>query len=82
MVEPSGTVCRGVNGICDRADYEWSRAKVRELRLEERCTVLFSASHAQLSARQLADWILEDRLPVPFQLQLHKLIWDPATRGV
>lgn len=61
--------------ICDRADYEWSRAKVRELRLEERCTVLFSASHAQLSARQLADWILEDRLPVRFQIQLHKLLW-------
>ena len=61
--------------ICDRADYEWSRAKVGELRLAERCTVLFSASHEQLSARQLADWILEDRLPVRFQIQLHKLLW-------
>jgi len=61
--------------ICDRADYEWSRAKVRDLRLDARCTVLFSASHSQLSARRLADWILEDRLPVRFQIQLHKLLW-------
>lgn len=61
--------------ICDRADYEWSRAKVGELRLDERCTVLFSASHEQLPARQLAEWILADRLPVRFQIQLHKLLW-------
>ena len=61
--------------ICDRADYEWSRAKVEELRLDERCMVLFSASYEQLPARQLADWILEDRLPVRLQIQLHKLLW-------
>jgi 7-carboxy-7-deazaguanine synthase len=61
--------------ICDRADYEWSCAKVGELRLDERCTVLFSPSHEQLPARQLADWILEDRLPVRLQIQLHKLLW-------
>lgn len=61
--------------ICDRADYDWSRAKVAELRLADRCTVLFSPSAEQLPARQLADWILEDRLPVRFQLQLHKILW-------
>jgi 7-carboxy-7-deazaguanine synthase len=61
--------------ICDRADYEWSRAKVEELHLDARCTVLFSPSADQLPARQLADWILEDRLPVRFQLQLHKILW-------
>jgi 7-carboxy-7-deazaguanine synthase len=61
--------------ICDRGDYEWSCAKVRELGLEGRCTVLFSPSHEQLPARQLADWILEDRLPVRFQIQLHKYLW-------
>jgi 7-carboxy-7-deazaguanine synthase len=61
--------------ICDRGDYEWSCAKVRELDLEGRCTVLFSPSHEQLPARQLADWILEDRLPVRFQIQLHKYLW-------
>ena len=61
--------------ICDRGDYEWSGAKFRELGLEGRCTVLFSPSHEQLPARQLADWILEDRLPVRLQIQLHKYLW-------
>jgi 7-carboxy-7-deazaguanine synthase len=61
--------------ICDRADYEWSRGKVAELGLGERCSVLFSPSAEQLPARDLADWILADRLPVRFQLQLHKVLW-------
>lgn len=61
--------------ICDRGDYDWSCAKFRELGLEGRCTVLFSPSHEQLPARQLADWIVADRLPVRFQLQLHKYLW-------
>jgi 7-carboxy-7-deazaguanine synthase len=61
--------------ICGREDYEWSRAKLAELGLLERCTVLFSPSHQQLPARDLADWILEDRLPVRFQIQLHKYLW-------
>jgi 7-carboxy-7-deazaguanine synthase len=61
--------------ICGREDYEWSRAKTRELALTERCTVLFSPSAEQLPARDLADWILEDRLQVRFQIQLHKVLW-------
>ena len=61
--------------ICDRGDYEWSRGKVQELSLDKRCGVLFSPSHEQLPARELADWILEDRLPVRFQVQLHKYLW-------
>lgn len=61
--------------ICDRADYEWSRDKISALKLPQRCGVLFSPSAEQLAARQLADWILEDRLPVRFQLQLHKVLW-------
>jgi 7-carboxy-7-deazaguanine synthase len=61
--------------ICGRSDYEWSREKVRDLALDSRCTVLFSPSHEQLPARELADWILEDRLPVRFQIQLHKYLW-------
>jgi 7-carboxy-7-deazaguanine synthase len=61
--------------ICGREDYEWSRAKLAELGLTKRCTVLFSPSHQQLPARDLADWILEDRLPVRFQIQLHKYLW-------
>jgi 7-carboxy-7-deazaguanine synthase len=61
--------------ICDRADYEWSREKVASLGLAARCTVLFSPSAEQLPPRELADWILADRLPVRFQLQLHKVLW-------
>ena len=61
--------------ICDREDYEWSRAKLTELGITARCSVLFSPSHEQLEARQLADWILEDHLPVRFQIQLHKYLW-------
>jgi 7-carboxy-7-deazaguanine synthase len=61
--------------ICDRGDYQWSRRKVAELELVQRCTVLFSPCAGQLAARELADWILADRLPVRFQLQLHKVLW-------
>jgi 7-carboxy-7-deazaguanine synthase len=61
--------------ICDRADYEWSRDKVAALELGKRCSVLFSPSAGQLPARELADWILADRLDVRFQLQLHKVLW-------
>jgi 7-carboxy-7-deazaguanine synthase len=61
--------------ICDRADYEWSRDKVAALGLGKRCNVLFSPSAEQLPARDLADWILADRLAVRFQLQLHKVLW-------
>ena len=61
--------------ICSRGDYEWSRDLVRERRLTGSPMVLFSPSHEQLPARQLADWILADRLPVRLQVQLHKLLW-------
>jgi len=61
--------------ICDRADYDWARAKLDELGLTRNCTVLFSPSADQLRPRDLADWILADRLPVRFQLQLHKVLW-------
>ncbi|HEY6125241.1 MAG TPA: 7-carboxy-7-deazaguanine synthase QueE [Steroidobacteraceae bacterium] len=61
--------------ICDRADYEWSRDKLSSLNLAARCQVLFSPSADQLPARELADWILADRLPVRFQMQLHKVLW-------
>jgi 7-carboxy-7-deazaguanine synthase len=61
--------------ICDRADYEWSRERVRGERLDAHCQVLFSPSFQQLAAGQLANWILADRLPVRFQVQLHKVLW-------
>ena len=80
--------------IVDRADYEWARSTMREHRLAERCrAVLMSPAFPQkkgleilgcpgLDPRALAEWILEDRLAVRQQTQLHKLIWDPGTRGV
>ena len=62
--------------ICDRQDYEWARLKLDELSLSQRVDeILFSPSHGTLDAADLAEWILADRLPVRFQLQLHKLLW-------
>ncbi len=63
--------------ICDRADYEWARFKLDELTLPGRVSdILFSPSHGQVGGRELAEWILADRLPVRMQLQMHKLLWD------
>lgn len=62
--------------LCSREDYEWARGMVREHRLNERSMVLFSPSKSEVSPRELADWIVADRLPVRFQMQLHKLLWD------
>ena len=80
--------------IADRADYEWARQRMHEHDLTERVgAVLLSAAWPQpagaeiagspgLEARLLAEWILQDRLPVRMQTQLHKVIWDPQARGV
>lgn len=63
--------------ICDREDYEWARFKLDEHRLHERVAeVLFSPSFGQIEPVQLAEWIIADNLPVRFQLQLHKLLWN------
>ena len=61
--------------IADRADYEWARAIIAEYLLAERCPILLSPVQGELAPADLADWILEDRLPVRFQLQLHKVLW-------
>lgn len=61
--------------ICSRADYDWSKAFLHEHGLTERCRILFSPSYQQQSPAQLAEWILADRLPVRFQIQLHKVLW-------
>ena len=66
----------------DQADYEWARDIVKQYSLGDRCSVLFSPVFGSLDLQPLAEWILSDRLPVRFQVQLHKLIWDPETRGV
>lgn len=62
--------------ICDRKDYEWSKAKVDQYDLMSRVgEVLFSPSFAQVEYQQLAEWLLQDRLQVRMQVQLHKIIW-------
>lgn len=61
--------------IGDRNDYDWAVAVLDKYALSERCTVLFSPSHGKIAPTELAEWILADRLPVRFQLQLHKLLW-------
>jgi 7-carboxy-7-deazaguanine synthase len=61
--------------IADRADYDWAVAHLHEHVLAARCQVLFSPVYGRLAPRELAEWILADRLPVRLQLQLHKLLW-------
>lgn len=61
--------------ICHREDYEWSLAIMQQYKLPDICQVLFSPSYQQQSAGKLADWIIEDRLPVRLQIQLHKYLW-------
>jgi 7-carboxy-7-deazaguanine synthase len=61
--------------ICDREDYEWAKRFCAEHELIDLCAVLFSPSQPQLEAKDLAEWILDDRLAVRFQVQLHKYLW-------
>lgn len=64
--------------IADRADYEWAREAVLHHALPSRCTVLFSPVAGKLPPRELAEWILADKLPVRLQMQMHKLLWGDA----
>ena len=61
--------------VCDRNDYLWAKGIVEQYQLQTRCEVLLSPSYEQLSATDLANWILEDHLPVRLQIQLHKYLW-------
>ena len=61
--------------LCDRTDYEWARAQLAEHRLLDRCPVLFSPVWETLKPQDLAAWVLEDKLPVRMQVQLHKILW-------
>jgi 7-carboxy-7-deazaguanine synthase len=64
--------------IASRADYEWACAMLVEHALAQRCMVLFSPVHGAVQPRELAEWIIADKLPVRFQMQLHKLLWNDA----
>jgi 7-carboxy-7-deazaguanine synthase len=61
--------------LADATDYAWARERIAEYRLTERCPVLLSPVQGQLAPATLAEWIVRDRLPVRFQLQLHKVLW-------
>jgi 7-carboxy-7-deazaguanine synthase len=64
--------------LADRSDYDWACAVLDERALAQRCEILFSPVYAKLAPRDLAEWILADRLPVRMQVQLHKLLWGEA----
>lgn len=74
--------------VKDRADYEWAREVIRDRGLDRGIqegklkAILMSPVWGQVEVRDLSEWILEDRLPVRFQMQLHKLIWGPEAKGV
>jgi len=69
--------------IADRADYDFARELVERKKLDGKvAAVLFSPVHGELDARQLAEWVIADRLQVRVQLQVHKYIWSAETRGV
>jgi 7-carboxy-7-deazaguanine synthase len=69
--------------VKDRTDYEYAREIIARHDLGRRAAAVhFSPVHGVMDARALAEWVLADNLPVRVQLQLHKYIWDPATRGV
>ena len=61
--------------LADRADYDWACASLQVHAIAQRCEILFSPVYGKLAPRELAEWILADRLPVRMQLQLHKLLW-------
>lgn len=68
--------------IANRADYEWARDLIRKEKLDQRCPVLMAPAYGLVSNPDLAQWILDDRLPVRYQLQLHKYIWPADWKGV
>ena len=68
--------------ICDRHDFEWAVAQIHAHELIGRCPILLSPAFGQVKPSDLAAWVLETRLPVRVQIQLHKILWDPMARGV
>jgi len=69
--------------IGSREDYEWSREQLQTHKLDERCgCVLFSPIFGRIEPRQIVEWIIADKLPVRFQIQMHKVIWEPTKKGV
>jgi len=69
--------------IGSREDYLWAKEQVEKFNLAHRCgTILFSPVFGKIEPRSIVEWVLSDKVPVRFQLQLHKFIWAPETQGV
>ncbi len=68
--------------VCNRDDFDWAIARIREQNLAERCPILFSPVHGRVEPGELASWVLETGLPVRVQIQLHKVLWGATARGV
>lgn len=68
--------------IGDRTDYEWTTSLIKRSQLENKCKILFSVVFGKLEPAELVNWILEDKLNVRYQLQMHKFIWHPEIKGV
>jgi len=68
--------------VGSREDFEWAVEKIHEMKLLTRCSVLLSPVFGVLQPARLAEWLLQERLPVRMQLQMHKHIWEPEARGV
>jgi 7-carboxy-7-deazaguanine synthase len=68
--------------IGNREDYDWAKELIKKYQLKDKCGILFSVVFGELEPITLVEWILKDKLNVRFQLQMHKFIWEPATKGV
>jgi 7-carboxy-7-deazaguanine synthase len=68
--------------IGNREDYDWAKEVIVKYNITEKCSVLFSTVFGTLNPATMVEWILQDKLNVRFQLQMHKYIWDPKTKGV
>jgi 7-carboxy-7-deazaguanine synthase len=68
--------------VGSREDYEWCKEIISKYQLEQKCELLFSVVFGELDPAKLVEWILEDKLNVRFQLQMHKFIWEPSKKGV
>ncbi len=68
--------------IGDRVDYDWAKQHIEQYGIDKRCSILMSPVFGKIESVQIAEWILADKLKIRFQLQMHKFIWHPETRGV
>ena len=68
--------------IGDKADFEWALSKIKEHKIEDKCTILFSSVYDKIEYHKVVKWMLDSKINARFQLQIHKHIWDKETKGV